>query len=171
MLTQKLGIIRVKALQNKPNQTWIAPRKTQKNEHSSVIIFKIQGLTPTLAGLSSYSVFGQSSWAQINVCVLFFPSFLSLLYLCPWKSYTDLCQSTTCLSQSAYGGSCVFEKPIQKQRCSCNSATQWYSYAMLSEHQICQVSILLAAQFLQWWLQEAEQPEPADILMLKISMW
>lgn len=105
------------------------------------------------------------SWAQINVCILFFPSFLSLLDQCPWKSYTHLCQSITCLSQIAYAGSCVYEKPIQKQRCSCNSTqvapTQWSNYAMLWEHQICQVSILLAAQFLQWWPQEAGQPEPA----------
>lgn len=41
-------------------------------------------------------------------------------------------------------GSCLYEKPSQKQRCRWDNTqvapTQWSDYATLTEHRICQVS-------------------------------
>lgn len=76
----------------------------------------------------------------------------------------SLTQITSCYPQVANCGSCLYEKPWQKQRCRWDNVqvapTQGFDCAMLYRAS-GRPGVLLAVQLLRWWRGEAEQPEPA----------
>lgn len=137
--------------------------KTINTPQSSFSGYKVRLPLPLQSPLF-VCMFGQSSWARISVHILFFTPF----------SPTSVSTSMEVLHRSLAvslklptSGSCLYEKPCQKQRCRWDNAqvapTQGFDCAVLYRAS-GRPGVLLAVQPLRRWRGEARQPEPAGTL-------